>query len=93
MVLGSGWPRRQDGLRGAGGNSGGLYPVMLHQNTAAFSGPNTAFPPGFPPLGVGSSQHPGFSQLPSSSQAAGLLPTSLPGSSHDAVGVDQTGGC
>lgn len=84
------------------GSSSGLFPVMLHQNTAAFSGSNAGFPQGFPQLGgtASSSQRSGFNQpIPSTSTSqstADLFANPVPGTSHssqDGGASDPSGGC
>ncbi|XP_025093278.1 zinc finger protein MSN2-like isoform X13 [Pomacea canaliculata] len=65
----------------------GLYPVMLHQNTAAFSNTGSGFPTGFPQLGnaTATSSRAGYNQsVPSTSASqasADMFSNSVPGTS------------
>ncbi|XP_025093335.1 uncharacterized protein LOC112563532 isoform X5 [Pomacea canaliculata] len=88
---GQSWPLGRDPQNDTNSGSGGLYPVMLHQNTAAFPGPGGPFPAGFPPLsgGPSSSQHPAFTQQSSSQAAANLFASPVPGTSQGGGAVDS----
>ncbi|XP_025093273.1 transcription factor btd-like isoform X8 [Pomacea canaliculata] len=78
----------------------GLYPVMLHQNTAAFSNTGSGFPTGFPQLGnaTATSSRAGYNQsVPSTSASqasADMFSNSVPGtSSQDSSSGDPAEAC
>lgn len=88
---GQSWPHgRDDSNSGPGGS---LYPVMLHQNTAAFS-PSTSGFPVFPGMGgpsaTATSQLPGLGQPLSSSAQSSANPYAnpIPGTSQGTGAVD-----
>ncbi|XP_025093274.1 uncharacterized protein LOC112563529 isoform X9 [Pomacea canaliculata] len=77
----------------------GLYPVMLHQNTAAFSNTGSGFPTGFPQLGnaTATSSRAGYNQsVPSTSASqasADMFSNSVPGTSSQDSSSGDPAGC
>ncbi|KAK7481304.1 hypothetical protein BaRGS_00027564 [Batillaria attramentaria] len=85
---GQSWPHGRDDSNS--GPGGGLYPVMLHQNTAAFS-PTSGFPVGFPGMpgsSASTSQHPGLGQPVPSTAGSNPYANPIPGTSQGAGAVD-----
>ena len=91
-VMFSGWSYSGDGHSDSSNSSSNLYPVMMHQNSAAFSS-TPVFPTFVPTSGSSSSHHALGHSLPGTSGAANLYANPLPGTSGNIANMDPAGGC
>ena len=83
----SGWTQGREGQSDSSNSGSNLYPVMMHQNTAAFS--SSPVFPGFPSMSgsLSSSQHGSGQPLPGTPGSAN------PFGSPMMSGIDPAGGC